>query len=239
MTSIDDADDGFPVLRRKRDRNRFPFRRNLGCIFNQVGESGAHGARNNTNPQIAAAALHPHLGPLLNRFQGDRPHQHAKICLFGLRNLLGAEGEKGPQPAIDPSDLRTRRGDEILSFPRSRSELFDREAEGVERVAKGVRKAPRKVAELRQVQSVAKATKTPLTMLLPMRFDPKFVAMRDIVKRGEIGEAVNLSGQKSYQLGERPDWMTERETFGGTIPYIACHTVDLLRFISGREASDG
>ena len=91
------------------------------------------------------------------------------------------------------------------------------------------------IAELRAVQGAVKKTKTPLTMLLPMRFDPKFVAMRDIVERGEIGEAVNLSGQKSYQLGERPDWMTERETFGGTIPYIACHTVDLLRFISGRD----
>ncbi len=91
------------------------------------------------------------------------------------------------------------------------------------------------IAELRRVQAAAKQTRTPLTMLLPMRFDPQFVAMRDIVRRGEIGEAVNLSGQKSYQLGERPGWMTERETFGGTIPYIACHTVDLLRFISGRD----
>ena len=91
------------------------------------------------------------------------------------------------------------------------------------------------IAELREVQRVAKKTGTPLTMLLPMRFAPQFVVMRDIVQRGEIGEAVNLSAQKSYQLGERPDWMKERETFGGTIPYIACHTVDLLRFISGRD----
>jgi predicted dehydrogenase len=91
------------------------------------------------------------------------------------------------------------------------------------------------IAELHDVQRVAKKTGVPLTMLLPMRFDPKFVVMRQIVQRGEIGEAVNLSAQKSYQLGERPDWMKERETFGGTIPYIACHTVDLLRFISGRD----
>jgi predicted dehydrogenase len=91
------------------------------------------------------------------------------------------------------------------------------------------------IAELRDVQRVAKKTGVPLTMLLPMRFDPKFVVMRQIVQRGEIGEPVNLSAQKSYQLGERPDWMKERETFGGTIPYIACHTVDLLRFISGRD----
>ncbi|MCB1020716.1 MAG: Gfo/Idh/MocA family oxidoreductase [Acidobacteria bacterium] len=91
------------------------------------------------------------------------------------------------------------------------------------------------MAELDEVKRVAKKTGTPLTMLLPMRFYPQFVVMRDIVQRGEIGEPVNLSAQKSYQLGERPDWMKDRETFGGTIPYIACHTIDLLRFISGRD----
>jgi predicted dehydrogenase len=91
------------------------------------------------------------------------------------------------------------------------------------------------IAELHEVQRVAKKTGVPLTMLLPMRFAPQFVLMRQIVQSGKIGEAVNLSAQKSYQLGERPDWMKERETFGGTIPYIACHTVDLLRFISGRD----
>src|SRR5690554_6495597 len=29
--------------------------------------------------------------------------------------------------------------------------------------------------------------------------------------------------------------MKRRATFGGTIPYIGCHVVDLLRFISGRD----
>jgi len=91
------------------------------------------------------------------------------------------------------------------------------------------------IADTRRVQAVAEKTGTPLTMLLPMRFDPAYVAMKQIVDRGEIGEAVQLSGQKSYQLGERPEWMMSREKFGGTIPYIACHTVDLLRFISGRD----
>lgn len=92
------------------------------------------------------------------------------------------------------------------------------------------------IAEMERVQSTAERTGTPLTMLLPMRFAPAFTAMRDAVRGGAIGEAIQLSGQKSYQLGDsRPDWMKERETFGGTIPYIACHTVDLLRFISGRD----
>lgn len=91
------------------------------------------------------------------------------------------------------------------------------------------------IADTRRVQAAAEKTGTPLTMLLPMRFDPAYVVMKQIVDRGEIGDAVQLSGQKSYQLGQRPEWMMSREKFGGTIPYIACHTVDLLRFISGRD----
>ena len=91
------------------------------------------------------------------------------------------------------------------------------------------------IAELEAIEALAAKSKTPLTMLLPMRYAPAYVAMKEIVAGGGIGEAALLSGQKSYRLGERPDWMTRRETFGGTIPYIACHVVDLLRFISGRD----
>src|SRR5574340_697241 len=74
-----------------------------------------------------------------------------------------------------------------------------------------------------------------LTMLLPMRFSPTYMAMRQIVASGEIGEVAQMGAQKSYQLGERPEWMRRRATFGGTIPYIGVHMVDLMRFTSGRD----
>jgi predicted dehydrogenase len=91
------------------------------------------------------------------------------------------------------------------------------------------------LADLGRVRERHAATKTPLTMLLPMRFSPHYLAMKQIVDRGDIGEPIALSAQKSYQLGPRADWMKKRETFGGTIPYIGIHVVDLLRFISGRD----
>ena len=91
------------------------------------------------------------------------------------------------------------------------------------------------IAELNRVKRAAAETKTPLTMLLPMRFSPTYLVMKQIVDAGEIGEAIQLSGQKSYQLGPRPEWMKHRQRFGGAIPYIGCHLIDLLRFISGRD----
>ncbi|MBI3693585.1 MAG: Gfo/Idh/MocA family oxidoreductase [Acidobacteria bacterium] len=95
---------------------------------------------------------------------------------------------------------------------------------------------------LEELESVRKAVtrhKARLTMLLPMRFEPHYAAMHGIISRGEIGEPVALGAQKSYKLGldrgQRPDWMRRRQTYGGTIPYIGIHMVDLMRWVSGRE----
>jgi predicted dehydrogenase len=91
------------------------------------------------------------------------------------------------------------------------------------------------LAELAAVRKSIERHNTALTMLLTMRFTPIYQAMRRIVQGGEIGEVVAMDAQKSYKLGERPDWMKSRKTFGGTIPYIGVHMMDLMQWISGRR----
>jgi predicted dehydrogenase len=82
------------------------------------------------------------------------------------------------------------------------------------------------------------ASGVPFTMLLSMRFDPQYRRMHAIVRGGGIGEVVAMTAQKSYKLGERPDWMKRRETFGGIIPYIGIHMVDLMLWVSGSEFAE-
>jgi predicted dehydrogenase len=93
--------------------------------------------------------------------------------------------------------------------------------------------------QLKAVQEAVARHKVRLTMLLPMRFSPPYLAMKAIVDAGEVGEPVAVGAQKSYKLGlargQRPAWMRQRSTYGGTIPYIGIHMVDLMRFTSGRE----
>ena len=93
--------------------------------------------------------------------------------------------------------------------------------------------------ELEAVRKAVTRHKTRLTMLLPMRFEPHYAAMQAIISRGDIGDPVALGAQKSYKLGlergQRPEWMRRRQTYGGTIPYIGIHMVDLMRWVSGRE----
>jgi predicted dehydrogenase len=91
------------------------------------------------------------------------------------------------------------------------------------------------LADLEHIKRAVAASGISLTMFLPMRYEGVFRAMRDIVRRGAIGEAAQIDAQKSYKLGERPEWMRDRSEFGGTIPYIGIHMVDLIRFTSGRE----
>lgn len=74
-----------------------------------------------------------------------------------------------------------------------------------------------------------------LGMLLPMRWERPFQALKKIVDSGEIGEVIQMSAQKSYVLGERPAWMKDRRSYGSTILWIGIHMIDLMRWSSGRE----
>lgn len=74
-----------------------------------------------------------------------------------------------------------------------------------------------------------------LTMLLTMRHDPKYATLRKLVQDGAVGQVCQLAAQKSYRLGNRPQWQTSRERLGGTIPYIGIHVLDLMRWTTGLE----
>ena len=90
-------------------------------------------------------------------------------------------------------------------------------------------------ADFDQVRKAVSASGIHLSMIISMRFLPEFQALRNTVASGQIGEVVQVTAQKSYKLGSRPDWMKHRASYGGTIPYIGIHLVDLMRFTTGRE----
>jgi predicted dehydrogenase len=91
------------------------------------------------------------------------------------------------------------------------------------------------LADLNKIKSAATANSTKLGMLLPMRFDPPYLALSQIVKEGLIGEVAQIASQKSYKAGVRAPWYLKRATYGGTIAWVGIHMIDLMRFTSGRE----
>jgi predicted dehydrogenase len=90
-------------------------------------------------------------------------------------------------------------------------------------------------AELDKVKRAMAAKKLALGTLLPMRFSPPYLALRRIVADGLIGEVLQMSAQKSYQQGARAAWFLKHGSYGGTIPWIGIHMIDLMRWTSGRE----
>ena len=89
--------------------------------------------------------------------------------------------------------------------------------------------------ELGQVREAVQQAGVRLSMLLTMRFEPPYRVMREVISAGRIGEVVLATVQKSYRLGNRPEWQRDRRTFSGIIPFIGIHALDLIRWTTGRE----
>jgi predicted dehydrogenase len=89
--------------------------------------------------------------------------------------------------------------------------------------------------ELTSVISAVEKNHVHAGMLLPMRFDPPYLAMKQVVDSGEIGEVAQIDAQKSYQVDRRPEWQKHARSYGSTILWIGIHMIDLMSFTSGRS----
>jgi predicted dehydrogenase len=90
-------------------------------------------------------------------------------------------------------------------------------------------------ADLEAARAAVQAAGITLSMLLTMRYEPVYVALREAISQGAIGEVLLATAQKSYRRGERPAWQRAYASYGGTIPFIGIHALDLIRWGSGRE----
>ena len=90
---------------------------------------------------------------------------------------------------------------------------------------------------LAQIEAAANKTGALLWAMQTARYDSWFYTAYNLIKRGAIGRVLMLNAQKSYRLGSRKQYYRKRETYGGTIPWVAIHSLDLIRFLSGSEPS--
>jgi len=184
--------------------------------------------------------LHGHYGEALAAQRVSPQIEIAAVSMDSPRERERFEGEPALQGARTYENHQALLEREDLDAAVVAGENGERARQVIACLERGLPVAAEKplalsMEELEEIRRVVERTGTPLTMLLPMRFDPPYLAMRRIISQGRIGEPIALAGQKSYQLGERPEWMKRRESFGGTIPWIGIHLVDLMRFVSGRE----
>lgn len=62
---------------------------------------------------------------------------------------------------------------------------------------------------------------------------PHFETAYRFVKSGGIGEVMLANGQKSYRMGNREKFYSDREKYGGTIPWVAIHAIEWITRIGG------
>ena len=89
--------------------------------------------------------------------------------------------------------------------------------------------------ELSRLRDAWQVNPLPFASLMGMRFEAPFYTLFQVVKAGLIGEPRLIQTQKSYRLGQRPDFYYRRETYGGTIPWVGSHAVDIIHWLSGQR----
>lgn len=86
---------------------------------------------------------------------------------------------------------------------------------------------------LARVEAAAAAARGKLGCMLALRYDPAFYAGWLAVRGGAIGAVRLVSAQKSYKLGRRSAFYADRASYGGTIPWVGSHGIDLLLWFGG------
>jgi predicted dehydrogenase len=187
------------------------------AILGLVGHTGEITGPLASLPDVEIAGIFDSDPELLKRFQPRNPNLTKTRRYSDYRRMLDAE----KPDVVAVCNDNGGRAEAIL--------------ECVERKMHVVAEKPlaTKREDFLRVKAAVAARGVKLGMLLPLRYTPPFLALKQIVDSGEIGEVGLITSQKSYRAGTRPKWMVERATYGSTILWIGPHMVDLMLFASG------
>jgi len=87
--------------------------------------------------------------------------------------------------------------------------------------------------QLETLRRVIDGTDRRLLTEFDFRCRRDFLSAREWVARGQVGQIVLVTGQKSYRFGSRPAWYADRASYGGTLLWILSHAIDVVPFVTG------
>jgi predicted dehydrogenase len=96
----------------------------------------------------------------------------------------------------------------------------------------------RNESDLERIQAAVEASGIKLTMNFTSRNHPPFVALREAIQSGELGEIVSLITTHPHRLGSfAPDWYFDPERYAGVFHDLAGHGVDQILWLTGAKAT--
>ncbi len=94
----------------------------------------------------------------------------------------------------------------------------------------------RTMEEWHRIRRTVETSEIKLTMFFTSRFHRPFMALREAVLAGELGEIVSLISTHPHKLGGwAPEWYFDPNQYVGTFSDVACHGVDQVRWLTGAE----
>jgi predicted dehydrogenase len=91
------------------------------------------------------------------------------------------------------------------------------------------------LTELDRIATLARENHRCIGLMLDLRDHGNWIALREAVASGRIGEVQTLcfSGQHPLLYGTRPSWYFQQGMHGGTINDIAIHALDFIPWVTG------
>ncbi|MEO6054765.1 MAG: Gfo/Idh/MocA family oxidoreductase [Chthoniobacterales bacterium] len=89
--------------------------------------------------------------------------------------------------------------------------------------------------ELDRIEMLSREKNLKVGLMLDCRTTGGFIALRNFIRSGRIGEIVTVSvaGQHPLMIGVRPEWYFEPGKHGGTLNDIAIHALDFVPWMTG------
>ena len=87
--------------------------------------------------------------------------------------------------------------------------------------------------KLDELMAVWEKSGCSLDGMFGLRYTPWFLAVRQAVEQGEIGEVRQIHGQKSYKLGRRSALYYKQELYSGILPWVGIHAMDWATQLGG------
>jgi len=194
---------------------------------------------------VGLIGLKGHQGVILNAIPAVADARLAAVCDDDPAKLEGAVGsppaDSDTKAFADPHQMLAEVPLDLVGICGTDAERAETILAAVERGVHVIAEKPltKELDELDRVRSAVADSGVQLSMLLTMRFEPVYRTMRRVIAEGAIGEVCLATMQKSYRLGERPQWQRSKQTFSGIIPFIGSHALDLIRWTTGREFVEG